>query len=137
MVVDANAVSAARPAHQQLTLIANWNANRNGSRTLGISLVYYAMLKARGDEPAGFKTDPVFGPYGKRSLAGRRISIRSNPLLMLLDRFKVFHQRMQPVDGILCALVQLIGGIVWIGCHEVLQRRGVDKYHSGIKSFSG
>jgi len=40
------------------------STNRNGSRTLGISLAYYAMLKARGDEPAGFKTDPVFGPYG-------------------------------------------------------------------------
>jgi len=57
------------------------STNRSGSRTLGISLAYYAMLKARGDEPAGFKTDTVFGPY-VIDLGNRDCTVLSQPMVI-------------------------------------------------------
>jgi len=39
------------------------NKDRNGSRTLGISLVHYREPQACSDEPARIQADPVSGPY--------------------------------------------------------------------------
>ena len=52
------------------------NKNRNGSRTLGISIAHYYEFRATDGSPCRSKADPVFGPddrdLGRRSRSAVR-----------------------------------------------------------------
>jgi hypothetical protein len=50
------------------------NKNRNGSRTLGISIAHYYEFRATDGSPCRSKADPVFGPYDRD--LGRRSRVR-------------------------------------------------------------
>jgi hypothetical protein len=62
------------------------STNRNGSRTLGISLAHYREPQACGDEPGRIQADPVSGPYGILS---------RTPVVMLLTMHKQARGRKQ------------------------------------------
>ena len=62
------------------------NKNRNGSRTLGISLVHYREPQACSDEPARIQADPVSGPYGVEGEARTQFRLK---LKDCLDRLGI------------------------------------------------